>query len=63
MQFNPVDSGSTLPTIEEVCGILETRGFSQLMDRMTDGIIIVDAEHRLRAINTAALNMNDTTAA
>lgn len=63
MQFNPVDSGSALPTIEEVCAILETQGFSQLMDRMTDGIIIVDAENRLRAINSAALNMNDTTAA
>jgi len=63
MQFNPVDSGSTLPTIEEICGILETRGFSLLMDRMTDGIIIVDTQHRLRAINSAALNMNDISAA
>ncbi|MCP4766178.1 MAG: hypothetical protein GY875_07885 [Gammaproteobacteria bacterium] len=31
--------------------------------KLPEGIIIVDAAHRLRAINSAALNMNDTTAA
>jgi len=62
MKFNSIDSESALPGVDEIYGILETRGFSLLMDRMTDGIIIVDATHRLRAINSAALNMNDTTA-
>jgi hypothetical protein len=39
MQFNSIDMGSTLPGIDEIYGTLETPGFSQLMDRMTDGII------------------------
>lgn len=63
MQFKSIDMGSALPGMEEILGILDTRGFTLLMDRMTDGIIIIDADNRLRAINSAALNMNDTNTA
>lgn len=59
MKFNSIDMGAELPGMEEIFAVLDTRGFNLLMDRMTDGIIVVDADDRLRAINSAALNMND----
>ena len=60
MQFKSIDMGSTLPGIDEITSVLETPGFLLLMDRMTDGIMIVDAQQRLRAINSAAVNMNNS---
>jgi transcriptional regulator with PAS, ATPase and Fis domain len=60
MKFNSIDMGSALPGMDEILAVLDTRGFSLLMDRMTDGIIVVDADNCLRAINNAALNMNNT---
>ncbi len=46
-----------MPGMDEILAVLDTRGFSLLMDRMIDGIIVVDADNRLRAINNAALNL------
>ena len=59
MQFKPVEVGAGSPTIEETSRILATPEFALIMDRMTDGILVIDANGMVRAMNSTALHMND----
>ncbi len=58
MQFKAIDMGAASPGLEDVSGILGSAGFTMIMDRMTDGILIVDGDGVVRAINSAAMQMS-----
>lgn len=59
MQFKAIDMGTETLGIEEISSVISTPGFSMIMDRMTDGVMVVDAENVVRAINSTAIHMND----
>jgi len=59
MQFNSIETGTESAAAEEISSILATPGFTLIMDRMSDGILIIDADGKVRAINITAQHMND----
>jgi len=59
MQFKAIEMETGLAGIEEISRILATPGFTLIMDRMTDGILIIGADGLVRAMNSTALHMND----
>ena len=63
MQFKPVELVTGSPTVEEISRILATPEFALIMDRMTDGILVIDANGKVCAMNSSALHMNDVNSA
>jgi len=59
MQFKAIDMATETLGIEDISGVINTPGFSMIMDRMTDGVLIIDTNGIVRAINSTAVHMND----
>ncbi len=60
MQFKAIEMETELAAgVEEISRILATPGFALIMDRMTDGILVIDANGIVCAMNNTALHMND----
>lgn len=58
MQFRTVEKDNTLPGMDDLLGVLDAPSFSIIMDRMIDGVIIIDDAGLVRAINNSALHLN-----
>ena len=59
MQFKTIETETALPGMEEISSLLDTPGFAMILDRMIDGVLIADADGVVRAINSAALHINN----
>ncbi len=59
MKFKAIEMGATSPSATDPWTVLDDPGLSLIMDRMIDGIIIVDAKGIVSAINSAAADITN----
>ena len=57
MPFKSIDMGGGHKGSGDFAAILQAPEFAMVLDRMTDGVLVLDAESRLRAFNNTALHM------
>ena len=57
MRFSTIDMGAANPRIEQIRAALAAPGLADLLDRMLDGVIVVDGGGVI-AINAAATDIN-----
>ena len=62
MRFSTIDMGAANPRIEQMRAALAAPGFCDLLDRMLDGVIVVDGRGGVLAINAAAAAINKLSA-
>ncbi|MBT6826660.1 MAG: sigma 54-interacting transcriptional regulator [Rhodospirillales bacterium] len=58
MQFKTVESNDALPRMDDILQSLDAPEFGSVMDRMIDGVIILDADGLVRTLNSTAIHLN-----